>query len=512
MFCTKCRMLIPEGSTTCMWCGAAVQSRTNADNSTQSRHQQNKGNFNEWFNQNAQQYNQQHPRTQKAKWQKKPVGKVLSGVMAVFIGLSLIGAFAQDDSIAKSINSTATNYNATDTSTDIFDINGNSNVNSAGSNNSFNNYESSQTVTASNKEAITYERFASHLFLNSKNKGGCQTLTGDVQLVMILVNETNSSWSQTDIDNFRRVQQEATKKMIKEASNYGSKLNVKIDYMQCKVSNELTMEGGYYDWMQTALEASSLPNKDSMVTYLKSKYDVKEAAVFFCVNRAGRSFSLPSTSDSENVFECGFLYEGHGDYRHELYHLFGAKDFYFPSEVKTLSEKYFPNSIMLGSGDVYADELTAYLIGWTNNISNQTNSFLESSSNITQSDIDKEREKNIFTGYKSDRYGEGTYTGYFLDGVPNGQGRIAWDDGDIYEGEWEYGQYNGKGTLIWKSGDSYSGEFKNSVGNGQGTLKWTNGNSYSGEWKDWKMHGYGTYTYSDGTGKSGKWGNDNFVG
>lgn len=100
----------------------------------------------------------------------------------------------------------------------------------------------------------------------------------------------------------------------------------------------------------------------------------------------------------------------------------------------------------------------------------------------------KLEEKN-FTGYGSDRYGEGTYTGYYVNGVPNGQGKMVWDNGDIYDGEWDQGQYNGNGTYIWK-----------------------NGSSYSGDWKNGEMHGYGTYTDADGNEKTGEWENDKFIG
>jgi len=110
MFCTKCGKLIPARSSVCAWCGAAAQNQTN---SAYTQPDGNRQDFNEWFNQNSQQRYQQpnsqtyqpYPKSPKVKWYKKPLGKVLSGVMAVFVGFTLIGAFSPEDNTAKAYNS-----------------------------------------------------------------------------------------------------------------------------------------------------------------------------------------------------------------------------------------------------------------------------------------------------------------------------------------------------------------------------------------------------------------------
>lgn len=61
----------------------------------------------------------------------------------------------------------------------------------------------------------------------------------------------------------------------------------------------------------------------------------------------------------------------------------------------------------------------------------------------------------------------GLFTGYLVDGLPNGHGifksqspeGIAW----VYEGEFVNGHFNGEGVLQLENGDRQEGTFRNSV-------------------------------------------------
>jgi len=53
-----------------------------------------------------------------------------------------------------------------------------------------------------------------------------------------------------------------------------------------------------------------------------------------------------------------------------------------------------------------------------------------------------------------------TYTGNFSYGLPDGDGKIIFDNGDIYEGEFYRGKIDGKGTMTFKNGSVYTGEFE----------------------------------------------------
>ena len=62
------------------------------------------------------------------------------------------------------------------------------------------------------------------------------------------------------------------------------------------------------------------------------------------------------------------------------------------------------------------------------------------------------------------------YTGYVVNHRMNGQGKLTYKNGDIYEGNFVNGTFSGQGKFIAKAGWTYEGHFKNGQADGQGTL------------------------------------------
>lgn len=58
-------------------------------------------------------------------------------------------------------------------------------------------------------------------------------------------------------------------------------------------------------------------------------------------------------------------------------------------------------------------------------------------------------------------------------------GLMKYNDGDIYEGEFEANLYDGKGTLTTSEG-VYTGSFRNGLQNGYGEFRWKDGSFYRG--------------------------------
>ena len=152
--------------------------------------------------------------------------------------------------------------------------------------------------------------------------------------------------------------------------------------------------------------------------------------------------------------------------------------------------------------------------------------------------------------YLADNAAKGDkYIGVYKDGSPKGWGTYFFNDGRVWEGEFNQklelidgkkyakGEYNFSNTSIMKQcpgspikttyteipsswhnckgkvtstkkstkGSIYYGEFKNSEFDGVGTLSFNDGDVYEGEWKKGKYHGQGTHTFSDGGKYIGKW-------
>lgn len=323
-----------------------------------------------------------------------------------------------------------------------------------------------------------------HAFFDTKEQGSCKSLTGRVMLTVVLVDEPNSSWTPSDIAELQKKQEVATAKLLEDAKQYGAQLEVKMNYTRCSVNSCVEISKSE-EWAKEALEAAWITGGENVIPKMKALYQVKETPFLFAVNREGRSFAVANRN-----IEYAVLYKGHGDYRHELYHLFGAVDYYYPAKIKQAAQKYFPNSIMMVSENAVTDSLTAYLIGWTQTPSHDAERFLDETKWATRQYINEEIREETKTGKGTIRWGDGTYTGDLVAGVPYGKGRIVWDDGNTYEGDWVNGKGHGHGKMMWN----------------------TNGSSYVGEWKKWKMHGYGVYYYANGRECVGYWEEHHYIG
>lgn len=55
-------------------------------------------------------------------------------------------------------------------------------------------------------------------------------------------------------------------------------------------------------------------------------------------------------------------------------------------------------------------------------------------------------------------------------GVPHGEGKLIWPNGDYYIGAFRYGKRNGFGSRVNIDGSQYEGEYLDDKPNGKGTL------------------------------------------
>jgi serine/threonine protein kinase len=112
-------------------------------------------------------------------------------------------------------------------------------------------------------------------------------------------------------------------------------------------------------------------------------------------------------------------------------------------------------------------------------------------------------------GKKTITVGDQVMTGDFsIDpktGVVSGTGKIAWANGDRFEGTMISGKKEGKGKFVWHNGQRYSGDWTHDAPNGKGTIVFTDGSRYEGDVKDGMPHGQGTTRFKDGDVYRGAW-------
>jgi hypothetical protein len=60
---------------------------------------------------------------------------------------------------------------------------------------------------------------------------------------------------------------------------------------------------------------------------------------------------------------------------------------------------------------------------------------------------------------------------------------MLFQDGSVYDGQWEADKIHGRGVYISTNGDRYEGFFYLGMKEGYGSIFYRNGNSYQGQWK-----------------------------
>ena len=138
----------------------------------------------------------------------------------------------------------------------------------------------------------------------------------------------------------------------------------------------------------------------------------------------------------------------------------------------------------------------------------------------------------LLTTDKNGRIGKYTGTIDAHTGKPHGiNGRIEYEDGGFYEGDWSSGSYSGYGTHANWNGDVYEGNFLENLKHGTGCYRYRDGRRkfegryetgervdgrmlygdgsvYEGQWKGGKRQGRGTYTFRDGSVYTGEFFDD----
>lgn len=372
------------------------------------------------------------------------------------------------------------------------------------------------------------EELKNNVYLRWMNTGFCEEMTGSMMITVIFLSDAVSAWTPSEVASMKETLDQDIPKLATEAAGYGAQLDINVTYMESKIGIAYDENDPSRMWARYSLMSLGLAQAFTNASFLENRYQVDSAPVVYILNREGRAFA--STVSGGSQFEYVLMYSSEpGAIRHELCHVFGAIDFYLPQETLDAAETYMPESLMLNSRNGVVDELTAFLIGWTDRLGEKAEEFLRATNHITEEYLMESIKGDQLTGYGTKRFEDCTYTGNMVSGMPHGEGTCIWDNGTEYTGSWEHGQmhgygeiskpdgysykgqwkdsqYDGEGTLVYPGGkETYTGQFRKGLRHGQGTHHFANGDTYTGEWSGGIWHGQGTYTWKTGEVYEGQW-------
>lgn len=223
-----------------------------------------------------------------------------------------------------------------------------------------------------------------HAFLVHKNRGMSRYLRGKVLVELVFVSDRQSFWTHSEKDDFYSTHKSALNEIQRQAKAAGTSLS--FTTLQGEVTYNGTLDPKDFSEFYSTIRTQFLRQRKfelykDYISTRKQSYEVDEVAVVFVLEQRFRAFAQPSqefeycavTSDSNAHVIC-----------HELLHLFGAVDLYYPCHIYGLTMKYFPKSIMCTWEGMEVDQLNQYLIGWKTELSPTAKAFVNKVSDYTE--------------------------------------------------------------------------------------------------------------------------------
>lgn len=343
----------------------------------------------------------------------------------------------------------------------------------------------------------TYDIFVDdHLFLKYKNGGNCEVLQGKVSILLVFVSDSESTWDSVSRENAEQQLREEMIRMTQMAKE--SSVDLTLYYGEWDISVSAEVESYNADqWEDAVSDAMGFDSLQDLQMALERDWEVASAPVVFVLNKAGRAAAY-SNSGKQGAEYLTLYQSDLTPFCHELLHLYGARDLYFPMTVSDAATAYLTDSIMFTGEKM--DPLTAYLVGWAESLTEEARAFLKVTAHLTAKDLEKAAEAEQFTGYGTKYYANGDrYVGYMEFGTPYGEGEYYFAEGTVYNGMFENGNFHGKGVMRWTSGNVYEGDFFEGARTGKGVFRWASGDVYEGDFVDGARTGYGVYRWTNGS-------------
>lgn len=238
-----------------------------------------------------------------------------------------------------------------------------------------------------------------NVFLSGKDAGITRACLNNVLIVGVQLNLNDSSWTEREWNSFLLELESAGKKLENDAVGYSAVLDVDTAYMTHTLSDITVSDGDarsndHVDMWERFCKEQGVKDLKELEEFHNAQYNGKydEICYVFSMNKYGRSFARSSTKPltvMNDEFACVFNTENNvGVLAHEVLHLFGAKDFYYTEEIMMLTDDYLGESIMKsGSAESPVDALTAYVIGWTDELGEREKEFLKKTQKFSLEDF-----------------------------------------------------------------------------------------------------------------------------
>jgi hypothetical protein len=227
--------------------------------------------------------------------------------------------------------------------------------------------------------------------LRRKNKGDASALVGRTAMLLFFVNDKISQWTPSARQKFSKTHDDAMKTITEKAKDFS--VSVTIDTFVEEVTVPLSAEVGFNptsevsdEWIDWIMSKYSKKFFKGYRKHYKETLGYDQVAVAFAFNRDFRACAQQAATSAP---EYSFLdaYASERTIIHELFHQFGAEDIYIFENCMESVRKLNYASVMAYKGGIHIDSITAYVIGWSNEIDDSGVKLLELIKHLKLKDV-----------------------------------------------------------------------------------------------------------------------------
>lgn len=218
--------------------------------------------------------------------------------------------------------------------------------------------------------------------IDSINSGVCRNLTEDAAAVVVFVNDSDSYWSQKEMDNYmNNMVQPALDYITYNAASYGYPVSFESAYCKDFAYNGTVVdcESGYTgDLMDQFAAYMGSAGVNDRLNADREYFGEEQIAYLFVLDKPGRSYAHCHTMEGDLVEYAVLFTTMNGRTQtasvvaHETMHLFGAEDMYTENGRRVnraaMAETLFPRELFLNhQWNVWDNQLsdyTAHTVGW----------------------------------------------------------------------------------------------------------------------------------------------------
>ena len=227
--------------------------------------------------------------------------------------------------------------------------------------------------------------FDNHVYLAFRNKGSSKRLVGKIGVITVFVSDSHNHWSALDRARFQENLHSGLYKLMRAASCKQIPLSFSCDFIEATMSMNCTLDNRS-EWSNQCIyqHTGIWESLFNFQRRYKERHQLDETVVLFVLEKPFRSAASPTTWPC--MAEYCILSSDDNSYviMHEMLHLFGAVDLYYPRAVVDYLTRTGYVSIMKDYLSEKIDSLTAYLIGWTDEIDAQAVQLLQQTKHYTQ--------------------------------------------------------------------------------------------------------------------------------